>query len=78
MGHNPVELPILQPNNSSAHTFLCSPWRHLDTVVEKRMLRRDAARQLNLPERQTQRLMNRFRESGAAGLAGLCGALLRN
>lgn len=35
------------------------------------MRRRDAAHQLALTERQTQRLMNRFRESGAAGLANL-------
>nr|WP_239906832.1 helix-turn-helix domain-containing protein [Escherichia coli] len=33
------------------------------------MRRRDAAHQLALTERQTQRLMNRFRESGAAGQA---------
>lgn len=36
------------------------------TVVEKRMLRRDAAYQLNLAERQTHRLMNRFSESVVA------------
>ena len=41
----------------------------IQSVVEKRMRRRDAAHQLALTERQTQRLMNRFRESGAAGLA---------
>lgn len=35
------------------------------------MRRRDAAHQLTLTERQTQRLMNGFRESGAAGLANL-------
>lgn len=35
------------------------------------MRRCDAAHQLALTERQTQRLMNRFRESGAAGLANL-------
>ena len=35
------------------------------------MRRRDAAHQLALTERQTQRLMNRFRESGAAGLSNL-------
>lgn len=39
--------------------------------VEKRMRRRDAAHQLALTECQTQRLMNRFRQSGAAGLANL-------
>ena len=33
----------------------------IQSVVEKRMRRRDAARQLALTERQTQRLMNRFR-----------------
>ncbi|EAA2307177.1 hypothetical protein DQJ97_24200 [Salmonella enterica subsp. enterica serovar Poona] len=36
----------------------------IQSVVEKRMRRRDAAHQLALTERQTQRLMNRFRESG--------------
>lgn len=40
----------------------------IQAVVEKRLLRRDAASQLDLTERQVQRLMNRFRESGAAGL----------
>lgn len=34
----------------------------IKSIVEKRMLRRDAARQLNLTERQTQHLMNRFRQ----------------
>lgn len=43
----------------------------IQAVVEKRMRRRDAAHQLDLTERQTQRLMNRFREFGAAGLASL-------
>ncbi len=43
----------------------------IQSVVEKRMRRRDAAHQLALTERQTQRLMNHFRESGAAGLANL-------
>ena len=43
----------------------------IQSVVEKRMRRRDAAHQLALTERQTQRLMNRFRESGVAGLANL-------
>lgn len=43
----------------------------IQSVVEKRMRRRDAAHQLALTERQTQRLMNRFSESGAAGLANL-------
>ncbi|HCL5291989.1 TPA: helix-turn-helix domain-containing protein [Salmonella enterica] len=43
----------------------------IQSVIEKRMRRRDAAHQLALTERQTQRLMNRFRESGAAGLANL-------
>ncbi|HBQ3453977.1 hypothetical protein H9R97_25365 [Klebsiella quasipneumoniae] len=40
----------------------------IQSVVEKRMSRRDAALQLALTERQTQRLMIRFRESSAAGL----------
>lgn len=44
----------------------------IQSVVEKRMRRRDAAHQLALTERQTQRLMNRFRESGAAGLSRRC------
>ncbi|WP_436922632.1 helix-turn-helix domain-containing protein [Klebsiella pneumoniae] len=35
------------------------------------MRRRDAAYQLNLFERQVQRLMNLFRKDGAAGLASL-------
>lgn len=43
----------------------------IQSVVEKRMRRRDAAHQLALTERQTQPLMNRFRESGAAGLSNL-------
>lgn len=43
----------------------------IQSVVEKRMRRRDAAHQLALTERQTQRLMNRFREFGATGLANL-------
>lgn len=43
----------------------------IQSVVEKRMRRRDAAHKLALTERQTQRLMNRFRESSAAGLANL-------
>jgi len=40
----------------------------IQAVIEKRLRRRDAASQLNLSERQVQRLMNRYRESGAAGL----------
>ncbi|ELW1649190.1 helix-turn-helix domain-containing protein [Enterobacter oligotrophicus] len=43
----------------------------IHSVVVKRMRRRDAAHQLALTERQTQHLMNCFRESGAAGLANL-------
>ena len=39
----------------------------IQSVVEKRMRRRDAAHQLALTERQTQRLMNRFRESSDFG-----------
>lgn len=35
----------------------------IQSVVEKRMRRRDAVQQLALTERQTQRLMNRFRWS---------------
>ncbi|EHB8454739.1 TPA: hypothetical protein G8431_004458 [Salmonella enterica] len=34
----------------------------IQSVVEKRLRRRDAAQQLALTERQTQRLMNRFRD----------------
>jgi len=41
----------------------------IQAVVEKRLRRRDAAFQLDLSERQVQRLMNCYRESGAAGLA---------
>jgi len=40
----------------------------IQAVIEKRLRRRDAASQLDLSERQVQRLMNRYRESGAAGL----------
>ena len=43
----------------------------IQSVVENRMHRRDTAHQLALTERQTQRLMNRFRESGAEGLVNL-------
>lgn len=43
----------------------------IQAVVEKRMRRRDAAVQLKLTERQVQRLVNRFRDSGASGLASL-------
>lgn len=41
----------------------------IQAVCEKRLRRRDAAAQLGLTERQIQRLVNRYRESGAAGLA---------
>ncbi len=40
----------------------------IQVFVEKHLHRCDAASQLDLTERQVQRLMNRFRESGAAGL----------
>ncbi|MDE1186326.1 MAG: ISNCY family transposase [Pantoea sp.] len=40
----------------------------IQAVIEKRLRRRDAAFQLDLTERQVQRLMNRYRESGAVGL----------
>ena len=40
----------------------------IQAVVEKRMRRRDAALRLELTERQVQRLVNRFRDTGAAGL----------
>jgi transposase len=40
----------------------------IQAVIEKRLRRRDAASQLDLTERQVQRLMNRYRESGAVGL----------
>ena len=43
----------------------------IQAVIDKRMRRRDAAHQLNLTERQVQRLMNRYRESGVSGLASL-------
>lgn len=43
----------------------------IQAVIDKRMRRRDAAHQLNLTERQVQRLMNRYRESGVAGLVSL-------
>ena len=38
----------------------------IQAVIDKRMRRRDAAHQLNLTERQVQRLMNRYRESGVS------------
>lgn len=41
----------------------------IHAVCEKRLRRRDAASQPELNERQVQRLVNRYRESGAAGLA---------
>lgn len=41
----------------------------IQAVCEKRLRRRDAAAQMELTERQVQRLVNRYRESGAAGLA---------
>lgn len=37
----------------------------IQAVIEKRLRRRDAASKLQLTERQVQRLMNRYRESGA-------------
>lgn len=40
----------------------------IQAVIEKRLRRRDVASQLDLSGRQVQRLMNRYRESGAAGL----------
>ncbi|MDC7861827.1 helix-turn-helix domain-containing protein [Pantoea ananatis] len=40
----------------------------IQAVVEKHLRRRDAAFQLDLTERQVQRLMNCYRKSGAAGL----------
>ncbi|WP_114195062.1 ISNCY family transposase [Edaphovirga cremea] len=43
----------------------------IQAVVEKRLRRRDAASQLGLTERQVQRLMNRYRDTGAAGLVNL-------
>lgn len=41
----------------------------IQSVCEKQLRRRDAATQLGLSERQVQRLVNRYRELGAAGLA---------
>ncbi|VEF68271.1 hypothetical protein SB00175_05011 [Klebsiella oxytoca] len=43
----------------------------IQSAVEKRMRRSDVAHQLALTERQTQRRMNRFSESGVADLANL-------
>jgi len=43
----------------------------IQAVVEKRLRRRDAAVQLTLTERQVQRLVNRFRDIGVAGLVSL-------
>jgi len=41
----------------------------IQAVCEKRLRRRDAAAHLELTELQVQRLVNRYRESGAAALA---------
>jgi len=41
----------------------------IQAVSEKRLRRRDAATQLELTERQIQRLVNRYREQGVAALA---------
>nr|ULG15963.1 Sea27 [Serratia proteamaculans] len=43
----------------------------IQSVCEKRLRRRDAAGQLDLSERQVQRLMDKFRLSGTLGLASL-------
>lgn len=40
----------------------------IQSVCDKRLRRRDAAHQLDISERQVQRLMNRYRQSGAAGI----------
>lgn len=40
----------------------------IQAVCEKRLRRRDAASQLGISERQVQRLINRYRVSGAEGL----------
>lgn len=40
----------------------------IQAVCEKRLRRRDAASQLNLTERQIQRLVNQYRELGLSGL----------
>jgi hypothetical protein len=40
----------------------------IQAVIDKRMRRRDAAHH-TWPERQVQRLMNRYRESGVSGLS---------
>lgn len=40
----------------------------IQAVCEKRLRRCDAASQLNLTERQVQRLVNQYRELGIAGL----------
>ncbi|MDC7872083.1 hypothetical protein TH60_21570 [Pantoea ananatis] len=43
----------------------------IQTLIEKRLRRRDAASQLDLSERQVQRLMKRYREADAAGITDL-------
>jgi transposase len=43
----------------------------IQAVCDKRLRRRDAATQLHLSERQVQRLMERFRATGPAGLTSL-------
>lgn len=40
----------------------------IQSVCDKRLRRRDAANQLQISERQVQRLMNRYRQSGAVGI----------
>jgi transposase len=42
--------------------------------VKKRLRRRDAASQLGISERQAQRLINRYRVSGAEGLVSRNGS----
>ncbi|MGJ3356016.1 helix-turn-helix domain-containing protein [Providencia sp. Je.9.19] len=40
----------------------------VQAICDKRLKRRDGALQLNLTERQVQRLVNRYREHGISGL----------
>lgn len=40
----------------------------IQSVCDKRLRRRDAAHQLQISERQVQRLMNRYRQSGVSGI----------
>lgn len=60
-------LMLVTMSNKELH---CLPV--IQAVTGKRLRRCDAASQLQLTERRMQRLMHRYRESGAAGLTNAC------